>query len=113
MLIGEMDSSGSLNAHSLFHVSERIRAKAVFQVCVLTLYKCGLSGLSYWSISGRFNRTLPCVFQTVQSQFVTWQFETEYRGSDFTAAVTMANPDIFRESGTNLQKKNLSSDVSI
>uniref|UniRef100_A0A8C9RIF7 Translocase of outer mitochondrial membrane 40 like n=1 Tax=Scleropages formosus TaxID=113540 RepID=A0A8C9RIF7_SCLFO len=66
MLIGEMDSSGSLNAHSLFHLSERIRAKAVFQ--------------------------------TQQSHFVTWQFETEYRGSDFTAAVTMANPDILRES---------------
>ncbi|KPP63164.1 mitochondrial import receptor subunit TOM40B-like, partial [Scleropages formosus] len=33
MLIGEMDSSGSLNAHSLFHLSERIRAKAVFQLC--------------------------------------------------------------------------------
>lgn len=32
MLIGEMDSSGSLNAHSLFHLSDRIRAKAVFQV---------------------------------------------------------------------------------
>ncbi|KTG39269.1 hypothetical protein cypCar_00041971, partial [Cyprinus carpio] len=66
MLIGEMDSSGSLNAHSLFHLSEKIRAKAVFQ--------------------------------TQQAQFVTWQFETEYRGSDFTAAVTMANPDILRES---------------
>lgn len=70
MLIGEMDSSGSLNAHSLFHLSDRIRAKAVFQ--------------------------------TQQSQFVTWQFETEYRGSDFTAAVTMANPDILRESVTLL-----------
>lgn len=34
MLIGEMDSSGSLNAHSLFHLSERIRAKAVFQVSI-------------------------------------------------------------------------------
>ncbi|XP_052413484.1 mitochondrial import receptor subunit TOM40B isoform X2 [Carassius carassius] len=66
MLIGEMDSSGSLNAHSLFHLSEKIKAKAVFQ--------------------------------TQQAQFVTWQFETEYRGSDFTAAVTMANPDILRES---------------
>lgn len=39
------------------------------------------------------------VFQTQQSQFVTWQFETEYRGSDFTAAVTVANPDVLRESG--------------
>lgn len=66
VLIGEMDSSGSLNAHSLLHLSERIRAKAVFQ--------------------------------TQQAQFMTWQFETEYRGSDFTAAVTMANPDVLRES---------------
>lgn len=32
MLIGDMDSSGSLNAHSLLHLSDRIRAKAVFQV---------------------------------------------------------------------------------
>ncbi|CAB1442674.1 unnamed protein product [Pleuronectes platessa] len=38
------------------------------------------------------------VFQTQQSQFVTWQFETEYRGNDFTAAVTVANPDVLRES---------------
>uniref|UniRef100_A0A1A8AAG7 Translocase of outer mitochondrial membrane 40 homolog-like n=1 Tax=Nothobranchius furzeri TaxID=105023 RepID=A0A1A8AAG7_NOTFU len=65
-LIGEMDSSGSLNAHALLHLTEHIRARTVFQ--------------------------------TQQSQFVTWQFETEYRGSDFTAAVTVANPDILRES---------------
>ncbi|KAG7266697.1 hypothetical protein CRUP_037264 [Coryphaenoides rupestris] len=65
-LIGEMDSSGSVNAHSLIHLTERVRARAVFQ--------------------------------SQQSQFVTWQFETEYRGSDFTAAVTVANPDILRES---------------
>uniref|UniRef100_A0A3Q2E470 Translocase of outer mitochondrial membrane 40 like n=1 Tax=Cyprinodon variegatus TaxID=28743 RepID=A0A3Q2E470_CYPVA len=42
--------------------------------------------------------TICAVFQSQQSQFVTWQFETEYRGSDFTAAVTVANPDILRES---------------
>ncbi|XP_037324070.1 mitochondrial import receptor subunit TOM40B [Pungitius pungitius] len=65
-LIGEMDSSGSLNAHALLHLTERVRARTVFQ--------------------------------TQQSQFVTWQFETEYRGNDFTAAVTVANPDILRES---------------
>ncbi|XP_039633015.1 mitochondrial import receptor subunit TOM40B isoform X2 [Perca fluviatilis] len=68
-LIGEMDSSGSLNAHALLHVTERVRARTVFQ--------------------------------TQQSQFVTWQFETEYRGNDFTAAVTVANPDVLRESGPN------------
>ncbi|KAM9331943.1 mitochondrial import receptor subunit TOM40B isoform 3-T4 [Pholidichthys leucotaenia] len=65
-LIGEMDSSGSLNAHALLHLTERVRARTVFQ--------------------------------TQQSQFVTWQFEAEYRGSDFTAAVTVANPDVLRES---------------
>uniref|UniRef100_A0A672ZJ41 Translocase of outer mitochondrial membrane 40 like n=1 Tax=Sphaeramia orbicularis TaxID=375764 RepID=A0A672ZJ41_9TELE len=62
----QMDSSGSLNAHALLHLTERVRARTVFQ--------------------------------TQQSQFVTWQFETEYRGNDFTAAVTVANPDILRES---------------
>jgi len=37
-LIGEMDSSGSVNAHSLFHLTERVRARAVFQVPVECLY---------------------------------------------------------------------------
>lgn len=31
-LIGEMDSSGSLNAHALLHLTERVRARTVFQV---------------------------------------------------------------------------------
>lgn len=46
-------------------------------------------------------KSSPAVFlcQTLRSQFVTWQFEMELRGSDFTAAVTLANPDILRESG--------------
>lgn len=43
--------------------------------------------------------------QTQQSQFVTWQFETEYRGNDFTAAVTVANPDVLRESGEKSSDK--------
>uniref|UniRef100_A0A3B3UTD4 Translocase of outer mitochondrial membrane 40 like n=1 Tax=Poecilia latipinna TaxID=48699 RepID=A0A3B3UTD4_9TELE len=45
-----------------------------------------------------FETIFLCLTKTQQSQFVTWQFETEYRGSDFTAAVTVANPDILRES---------------
>lgn len=50
------------------------------------------------------------VLQTQQSQFVTWQFETEYRGSDFTAAVTVANPDILRESGELMRKAHFYTD---
>nr|AAH50257.1 MGC53422 protein [Xenopus laevis] len=37
--------------------------------------------------------------QTQQSKFVNWQMDTEYRGEDFTAALTMGNPDILVGSG--------------
>ncbi|XP_063291918.1 mitochondrial import receptor subunit TOM40 homolog [Pelobates fuscus] len=32
--------------------------------------------------------------QTQQSKFVNWQVDSEYKGEDFTAAVTVGNPDI-------------------
>uniref|UniRef100_A0A8C8RN55 Translocase of outer mitochondrial membrane 40 n=2 Tax=Pelusios castaneus TaxID=367368 RepID=A0A8C8RN55_9SAUR len=38
-------------------------------------------------------------FQTQQSKFVNWQVDGEYRGEDFTAAVTLGNPDILAGSG--------------
>ncbi|CAM2107835.1 unnamed protein product [Caretta caretta] len=38
-------------------------------------------------------------FQTQQSKFVNWQVDGEYRGEDFTAAVTLGNPDILVGSG--------------
>lgn len=37
--------------------------------------------------------------QTQQSKFVNWQVDGEYRGSDFTAAVTLGNPDVLVGSG--------------
>ncbi|XP_012694826.1 mitochondrial import receptor subunit TOM40 homolog [Clupea harengus] len=37
--------------------------------------------------------------QTQQHKFVNWQCDTEYRGDDFTAAVTIGNPDILVGSG--------------
>ncbi|KAG9482114.1 hypothetical protein GDO78_011029 [Eleutherodactylus coqui] len=37
--------------------------------------------------------------QSQQSKFVNWQIDTEYRGEDFTAAVTLGNPDILVGSG--------------
>ncbi|KAM6427845.1 mitochondrial import receptor subunit TOM40 homolog isoform 1-T1 [Liasis olivaceus] len=39
------------------------------------------------------------VFQTQQAKFVNWQVDSEYRGTDFTAAVTLGNPDILVGSG--------------
>ncbi|XP_044304735.1 mitochondrial import receptor subunit TOM40B isoform X3 [Varanus komodoensis] len=38
------------------------------------------------------------IFQTQQSKFVTWQFDTEYRGEDYTATLTLGNPDLISES---------------
>ncbi|KAM6434783.1 mitochondrial import receptor subunit TOM40B isoform 2-T2 [Liasis olivaceus] len=38
------------------------------------------------------------VFQTQQAKFTTWQFDTEYRGDDYTATLTLGNPDLISES---------------
>lgn len=37
--------------------------------------------------------------QTQQQKFVNWQCDAEYRGDDFTAAVTLGNPDVLVGSG--------------
>lgn len=65
-VVGDWDSSGSLNAQVLLLLAERLRAKAVFQ--------------------------------TQQSKFLTWQFDSEYRGDDYTATLTLGNPDLIGES---------------
>ncbi|XP_057584725.1 mitochondrial import receptor subunit TOM40B isoform X3 [Hippopotamus amphibius kiboko] len=65
-VVGDMDSSGSLNAQVLLLLAERLRAKAVFQ--------------------------------TQQARFLTWQFDGEYRGDDYTATLTLGNPDLIGES---------------
>ncbi|XP_032084354.1 mitochondrial import receptor subunit TOM40 homolog [Thamnophis elegans] len=38
-------------------------------------------------------------FQTQQAKFVNWQVDSEYRGTDFTTAVTLGNPDVLVGSG--------------
>ncbi|XP_028837460.1 mitochondrial import receptor subunit TOM40 homolog [Denticeps clupeoides] len=37
--------------------------------------------------------------QTQQHKFMNWQCDAEYRGDDFTAAVTLGNPDVLVGSG--------------
>uniref|UniRef100_A0A3P9HBM9 Translocase of outer mitochondrial membrane 40 homolog (yeast) n=1 Tax=Oryzias latipes TaxID=8090 RepID=A0A3P9HBM9_ORYLA len=39
--------------------------------------------------------------QTQQQKFVNWQCDMEYRGKDFTTAVTLGNPDVLVGSGDN------------
>ena len=49
-----------------------------------------------WVILGDFGLIL---VQTQQSKFVNWQLDAEFRGSDFTAALTLGNPDVLMGSG--------------
>ncbi|XP_065276356.1 mitochondrial import receptor subunit TOM40B isoform X3 [Emys orbicularis] len=37
-------------------------------------------------------------FQTQQARFVTWQFDGELRGDDYTATLTLSNPDVLSQS---------------
>ncbi|KAG7233632.1 hypothetical protein INR49_006770 [Caranx melampygus] len=39
------------------------------------------------------------LFQTQQNKFVNWQGDAEFRGEDFTATVTLGNPDVLVGSG--------------
>lgn len=41
----------------------------------------------------------PVILKTQQHKFVNWQCDMEYRGSDFTTAVTLGNPDVLLGSG--------------
>lgn len=47
--------------------------------------------------TGVLFHTLPT--QTQQAKFLTWQFDGEYRGDDYTATLTLGNPDLIGESG--------------
>nr|KAF6268525.1 translocase of outer mitochondrial membrane 40 like [Pipistrellus kuhlii] len=61
-----------------------------------------------WDSSGSLNAQVllllaerlraKAVFQTQQSKFLTWQFDSEYRGDDYTATLTLGNPDLIGES---------------
>ena len=42
--------------------------------------------------------------QTQQQKFVNWQGDAEFRGKDFTAAMTFGNPDVLVGSGKALLK---------
>ncbi|XP_061097393.1 mitochondrial import receptor subunit TOM40 homolog isoform X2 [Conger conger] len=67
ILVGDMDSSGSLNAQVIHQLASKIRSKVVLQ--------------------------------TQQQKFVNWQCDAEFRGDDFTATVTLGNPDVLVGSG--------------
>ncbi|XP_029022307.2 mitochondrial import receptor subunit TOM40B [Betta splendens] len=38
-------------------------------------------------------------FQTQQQKFVNWQADAEFKGDDFTATITLGNPDVLSGSG--------------
>ncbi|XP_078672983.1 mitochondrial import receptor subunit TOM40 homolog [Branchiostoma floridae x Branchiostoma belcheri] len=67
VLLGDIDTSGSLNAQMIHQITNRIRTKAVVQ--------------------------------TQQSKWAMVQLDADYRGDDYTASVTLGNPDFVNESG--------------
>lgn len=89
-----MDNSGSLNAQVIHQLGPGLRSKMAIQVSGSRV-GCSPSHLKHWAAL-----TLPPPpRQTQQSKFVNWQVDGEYRGSDFTAAVTLGNPDVLVGSG--------------
>ncbi|KAJ7307394.1 hypothetical protein JRQ81_009410 [Phrynocephalus forsythii] len=77
-LVGDINNVGSLHAQALHLLAERIRNEG---------------RLPGNTSAGFFAENF-----TQQSKFVTWQFDTEYRGDDYTATLTLGNPDLISES---------------
>lgn len=118
-VVGDVDSSGSLNAQLLLLLAERLRAKAVFQVTrgpasirwsgPPSPPRVSCSGGSRERSRGDSDRkaggrshSVFSLLQTQQAKFLTWQFDGEYRGDDYTATLTLGNPDLIGESGEEL-----------
>lgn len=104
VMVGDMDNTGSLNAQVIHQLTTAVRSKIAIQVCrlvedlsdVLFRHVTVISEFLLYSVS---------VFQTQQHKFVNWQCDMEYRGKDFTTAVTLGNPDMLVGSGMfNLTK---------
>lgn len=96
-MVGDMDNTGSLNAQVIHQLTTAVRSKIAMQVCRLvegTAFQSQILSLP----SQNFNFIF-CVLQTQQHKFVNWQCDMEYRGEDFTTAVTFGNPDVLVGSG--------------
>lgn len=96
VLVGDMDNSGSLNAQIIHQLSPGLRSKMAIQVSHAWMWPVTQKGAPYPHPRGPHTAPPP---QTQQSKFVNWQVDGEYRGSDFTAAVTLGNPDVLVGSG--------------
>uniref|UniRef100_A0AAQ6AHJ4 Translocase of outer mitochondrial membrane 40 homolog (yeast) n=1 Tax=Amphiprion ocellaris TaxID=80972 RepID=A0AAQ6AHJ4_AMPOC len=69
-----------------------------FQVShTVTLSTLGDSGYRFGATYVGSKQTGPA--ETQQHKFVNWQCDMEYRGEDFTSAVTLGNPDVLVGSG--------------
>lgn len=92
-----MDNSGSLNAQVIHQLGPGLRSKMAIQVSGHP-HRRAVSPTPKPSCAHALFSP-----QTQQSKFVNWQVDGEYRGSDFTAAVTLGNPDVLVGSGKQLR----------
>lgn len=93
-MVGDMDNTGSLNAQVIHQLTAAVRSKVAIQVC----WRGGRGGRG-GALVGLCFSLIPRVLQTQQHKFVNWQCDLEYRGEDFTTAVTLGNPDVVVGSG--------------
>lgn len=105
VMVGDMDNTGSLNAQIIHQLTTAVRSKIAIQVCPLMDLNTPpvpyfLSSLNSFSFFFLFSIHSIHVLQTQQHKFVNWQCDLEYRGEDFTTAVTLGNPDVVVGSGT-------------
>ena len=101
ILIGDMSSSGNFTAVLLHQLGASIKTKINLQVTTLTYYTQGKGPcLTHCPPSPYIPTILLCSacspilpLQTQKSKWVGWQGAMDYKGTDFTASLTLANPD--------------------
>lgn len=101
-MVGDMDNTGSLNAQVIHQLTSAVRSKIAIQVCRVSpdIQLCNHNryGRLYIFVN-IIIVSFPIIFKTQQHKFVNWQCDMEYRGADFTTAVTLGNPDVLLGSG--------------
>lgn len=102
VMVGDMDNTGSLNAQVIHQLTSTVRSKIAIQVCHCEEWGTPHQDQEVCILNLLFiNLSISNLLfqQTQQHKFVNWQCDMEYRGDDFTSAVTLGNPDVLLGSG--------------
>lgn len=99
VLLGDIDPSGNLNANVIHQFTPRIRCKFASQVSEYWFDSVKLLSTQLLLIFFWCNLIFIFVSQIQDSKLTAAQLTTDYRGDDYTASLTVGNPNIFNNSG--------------